>query len=256
MRTMFQELLRQLFSDQCQLTYLHLDITNTFYNIYQCLDSNSHLKSNIISTEYQSYCLTLRHLEIQLGYTYILEYIIEHVPNLEKLSVYVEGSLIDNVNFSSNIQRSRLSNENWFNKIPKLECFKLKSYIENDLEFSYLKWLLNNINHIKKLEIHLYIRKLSKSDQFILKSFIDANFIHQYCLPDQIINLKDFRFYIRVKRQLSLDDIKKIINSFKTNSFFIYHQWTTVKCFYNKKKSYQYLFSSILDQYQLFDGLL
>ena len=72
-----------------------------------------------------------------------------------------------------------------------MEYFTLKSFVVNDLEFGYLKWLLNNVNHVKKLEINLHSGYLWKTDQMIWRSFIDANFIRQYCLPDQVINLKD-----------------------------------------------------------------
>ncbi|CAF4510897.1 unnamed protein product [Rotaria sp. Silwood2] len=89
----------------------------------------------------------------------------------------------------------------------------------------------------------------------ICRSFIDANFIRQYCLPDKIINLDDFRFYIRVKCNLSLNDVEKIVNSFKINSFFIDHQWTNVKCVYDESESYQHLFSSNLNKFQHFHRL-
>ncbi|CAF3837499.1 unnamed protein product, partial [Rotaria sp. Silwood1] len=89
-----------------------------------------------------------------------------------------------------------------------------------------------------------------KADQLIWKSIIDANFIRQYCLPDQIINLKYFYFYICAKCHSSLNNISKIINSFKINSFFIDHQWTNVQCFYDKNTSYQHIFSSNLKKFQ------
>ncbi|CAF4731173.1 unnamed protein product, partial [Rotaria sp. Silwood1] len=114
--------------------------------------------------------------------------------------------------------------------VPRLKSFTLKSFVHTDFEFTYLKWLLNNLNHITKLQIHLYSNYTLKTDQLIWKSIIDANFIRQYCLPDQIINLKYFYFYICAKRQSSLNNISEIINSFKINSFFISHQWTNVQC--------------------------
>ncbi|CAF4469412.1 unnamed protein product, partial [Rotaria magnacalcarata] len=70
----------------------------------------------------------------------------------------------------------------------------------NDLEFSYLKWLLNNV---KKLEVLLHSGSVWRTTQMIWKSFINANVIRQYYLPDQIINLNDFRFYIRADNELS-----------------------------------------------------
>ncbi|CAF4237434.1 unnamed protein product, partial [Rotaria sordida] len=119
----------------------------------------------------------------------------------------------------------------------------MKSFVNDDSEFIYLKWLLNNINYVKKLEIHLYKNEISKTDQTIWKSIIDANFIRQYCLPDEIINLKYFYFYIRLKHQLLLNNIEKIINSFKIDPFFILHQWTDVKYFYDEYRSYHHIFS-------------
>ncbi|CAF4285236.1 unnamed protein product [Rotaria sp. Silwood2] len=134
--------------------------------------------------------------------------------------------------------------------IPKLKCFTLKSFISADFEFTYLKWRLNNLNHIKKLEIHLYSRDIWKEDRLIWKSIIDANFIRQYCLSDQIIYLKYFYFYICAQRQSLLNNISEIINSFKINSFFISHQWTNVQCFYDENKSCQHIFSSNLKKLQ------
>ncbi|CAF2992413.1 unnamed protein product, partial [Rotaria sp. Silwood2] len=134
--------------------------------------------------------------------------------------------------------------------IPKLKCFTLESLIDTDFEFTYLKWLLNNLNYITKLQIHLCGRYLWKEDQLIWKSVIDANFIHQYCLPDKIINLKYFYFYICVACQSSLNNISEIINPFKINSFFISHQWTNVQCVDDENTSYQHIFSSNLKKFQ------
>ncbi len=129
-----------------------------------------------------------------------------------------------------------------------MEDFKLKSLIVNDLEFGYLKWILNNVNHVKKLEINLHSGYIWNRNDIIWRSFIDANFIRQYCLPDRIINLKDFRFYICANCQLSSNDIFRTINSFKIDSFFIDHQWTDVKCFYNENISMKYQVSKNHDQ--------
>ncbi len=136
-----------------------------------------------------------------------------------------------------------------------MKCFILKSRIDNDLEFLYLKWLLNNVSHIHKLQISLKSEEVYRTDQMIWKSVIDANFIRQYCLPDKIINLIDFDFYICSKCQLFLVDIEKIIDSFKINSFFIEHQWTNVKCFYDENKSCQHIFFSTQNKSQSFHTL-
>lgn len=132
----------------------------------------------------------------------------------------------------------------------------MKSSINSDLEFVYLKWLLNNLNHITKLHIYLRRQGVWRTGQIIWKSVIDANFIRQYCLPDKIINLKYFHFYIGRKYELSLVDIENIINSFKNDPFFISHQWTNIKCLYDQNVSYQHIFSSNFNKPQLSDSLL
>ncbi|CAF1494230.1 unnamed protein product [Rotaria sp. Silwood1] len=75
----------------------------------------------------------------------------EYVPNLEQISVEFDSSLEFDTLWKSNIEVLRQSNENWFNKIPKLQGFSLKTFIDDDLEFIYLKWLLNDLNYVKKL---------------------------------------------------------------------------------------------------------
>lgn len=114
---MFQQLLCQLFSDQCQLISLQLDIRNSSYDTHQCLKSYSHLPSNTIS---QSYCVTLRRVDIHLDYRCFLEHLIEHVPNLEQLSVQFRYSLMEKPCFDSNIQSSIISKEIWFNKVRQM----------------------------------------------------------------------------------------------------------------------------------------
>jgi len=115
-----------------------------------------------------------------------------------------------------------------------------------------LKWLLNNLNYIEKLQVHLRNNKLmERKYQKIWRSVISANFIRQYCLPDRIINLIYFDFYVCSECQLSLNDIEKIINSFKIHSFFISHQWTNVKCLFDPITSCQHLLSSFSDTQQL-----
>ena len=128
--------------------------------------------------------------------------------------------------------------------MPKLRCFSLKSSIDNNEQYIYLKWLLNNLNYVEKLEIHLMNDKIQKmqSDN-IWKSFIDANFVRQYCLPDKTINLIDFNFYICSQYELSFNDIEETMNSFKNHPVFLDHQWTKVKCLYDPIASVQHVFS-------------
>ena len=125
----------------------------------------------------------------------------------------------------------------------------MKTFVDNDLEFGYLKWLLNNINHVIQLELHLYYNGIRRSDQRIWKTCIDANFIRQYCLPDEIINMREFDFYICAKCELSSNDVERIINSFQIDSFFVLHQWANVKCIYDERVSYQHIFSSNLKRF-------
>ncbi len=110
---MIKQLLCQLFSGQCQLTSLRLDISNEFRcgTIYRCLSSNSDLSSNLIQYQLQSCNITLRRLHIRLNYSYFLESLIEYVPNLEQISVEFDAI------WKSNIEALRQSNENWFNKV-------------------------------------------------------------------------------------------------------------------------------------------
>lgn len=116
-----------------------------------------------------------------------------------------------------------------------------------------MKWLLNNLNYIEKLQLHLKGGTLIvTSDQNTLwKSFIDANFIRDYCLPDTIPNLIDFNFYICSECQLSPADIERITNSFKIHSFFILHQWTNVQCLFDPMMSCQHLLSSFTPAFHI-----
>ncbi|CAF2149370.1 unnamed protein product [Rotaria magnacalcarata] len=137
---MFEQLLSQIFSGQCQLTSFHLNMTTSRSAIHHCLKSyRSHLPSTTISDGFQYYCVSLRRLYLQLEYTCFLEHLIDHVPNLEHLSTVFSQLRRDGELYDSNFPRPILSNESWFNKVPKLKCFILKSIIENDLEFVYLK---------------------------------------------------------------------------------------------------------------------
>ncbi|CAF5011986.1 unnamed protein product, partial [Rotaria sp. Silwood1] len=115
---MIKQLLCQIFSAQCQLTYLRLDISNdrTDSNIHECLTSNSNLSSNLIQYQLHSCCMTLRRLHIRLNQTCFFENLIEHVPNLEQISVEFDYSLGSYALWQSNIELLRRSNGNWFNK--------------------------------------------------------------------------------------------------------------------------------------------
>ncbi|CAF3943825.1 unnamed protein product, partial [Rotaria sordida] len=182
-----------------------------------------------------------------------------HFPNLKSLVLGQCGSIKPIVQSLSYLVQHQLDELILtFNKhIPKLRCFSLKTFINNDSNIIYLKWLLNNINYVEKLQLQLRSDKLIEtSRQNILKSFIDASFIRQYCLPDTISNLIYFDFYICSECQLSFNDVEKITNSFKIHSFFIDHQWTNVKCLFDPIMSSQHLFSSFNNTSQISDNFI
>ncbi|CAF3461795.1 unnamed protein product [Rotaria sp. Silwood2] len=115
---MFKQILRQIFSNQCQLTSLQLDISKLSYEIHQSLNSDFNVSTtNNISNDFQSYCISLHRLHIYLDYTCFLEDLIKYVPNLEQLSVHFRNSLIDKNYLDSNINIPNLSKNNWFNQI-------------------------------------------------------------------------------------------------------------------------------------------
>ncbi|UJR38484.1 hypothetical protein I4U23_031152 [Adineta vaga] len=143
------------------------------------------------------------------------------------------------------------------NNVPNLRYLTLKCFILNDLEFVYLKWFLNNFNHVQKLKLRLGNEKLYPKDQIIWKCFIDANFVQQYCLPDSITNIKDFDFYISSLCQIPPVDVEKVISSFQNHPLFINRQWTNIKYFYDPVSSYQHLFSTNINTtLQSFNGLV
>lgn len=107
-----------------------------------------------------------------------------------------------------------------------------------------MKWLLNNVNYVEKLEVCLKGCQVVRTDlQRIWERPIDANFVRQYCLPNTIPNLIHFNFYIGSASQSSSDDIEERINSFKSDPFFQNHQWTNVKCLLDPIRSCQHIFS-------------
>lgn len=114
---MIQQLLCQIFSDQCQLTSLQLDITDSFYNIHHCLNLQFQLPVNMISTKFKSSCVTLRSLHVHLTYSSFLEDLIEYVPNLEHLSIHLVELQHHLRGFDSNTQSSIKSSGDWFNKV-------------------------------------------------------------------------------------------------------------------------------------------
>lgn len=114
---------------------------------------------------------------------------------------------------------------------------------------------MNNVNHVIKLVLHLSIDSSTEPDQSISQFAVDADFILKYCLPDEIVNLKYFDFYIYKRCKISPNDMQKAINSFKMHEFFIDHQWTNVDCFYEEKLCYEHIFSYNPNNFQHYLGL-
>ncbi|CAF4674339.1 unnamed protein product, partial [Rotaria magnacalcarata] len=139
---------------ECDIRKLSLDLISPKSEL-------TGLSSNLIQYQLQSCNVTLRRLHIRLNHTCYLENLTEYIPNLEQMSVEFHSSSVFNSSWKSNVETLKKSNKNWFNKIPKLQCFSLKTFIFEDMEFVYLKWLLNRFNYVEKLQLHL------KSDYLI-----------------------------------------------------------------------------------------
>ena len=121
----FKKFLYQLFSVQCQLTTLRLDVGNELMDgiIHRRLKSNSDLSSNFIPCQPQSCCRTLRRLFIRLKYTLFLEHIIAHVPNLEQMSIQFDSSLELDPLWKFHVETPRKSNRKWSNNVRKIIFF-------------------------------------------------------------------------------------------------------------------------------------
>ena len=119
---MFEHFLRELFSSQCQLNSLRLDIGSYYigYDIDHCKKLFSYSFQNSTSNEFQSYCTTLSRLHIHISYTYFLEHLIEHIPTLEQLSVKFNQTLDVEPRSLSFIEKLTQSNGNWFNKVREI----------------------------------------------------------------------------------------------------------------------------------------
>ena len=140
--------------------------------------------------------------------------------------------------------------------MPKLRCFILNTIVANELELAYLKWILNNLNHLQKLELRLKNYYVSQAKNTLYTFVFDANFIRQYCLPDEVINLTHFDFYVSSECKLTMIDTEQIIHSFQIHPFFVDHRWTNVKYVYDPINSYQYLSSSVIYTPRFFDKLV
>jgi hypothetical protein len=118
---MVKQFVCQLFSDRCQLKSLHLDISNGFPD--RIIHKYLSLNSNNLPYENRSCCMTLRRLYIRLSETQVFESLIEHVPNLEYMSVEFDSSLNSYALSKLHIELLRQSNKNWFNKVNKIRFY-------------------------------------------------------------------------------------------------------------------------------------
>jgi hypothetical protein len=127
--------------------------------------------------------------------------------------------------------------------------------IHYDFQLYDLKWILDNLSHVRKVKLRLNINGTGKRDPVINESLVDANFVRKYLISDVITNLTHFDFYIISKCQLFLsNNTQRIINSFKIHPFFIQRQWTNVKCFFDSKM-YHHLSSSVINISPFFPNL-
>jgi uncharacterized protein YlzI (FlbEa/FlbD family) len=86
---------------------------------------------------------------------------------------------------------------------------------------------------------------------------VDGNFLDKYCMPDILINLINFDFYIVSKCKLLFEnDIQRIIDSFKTDQFFIYRYWINIQCYFDPIMSYQHISSTTLIKPIFFHGIM
>ena len=120
----------------------------------------------------------------------------------------------------------------------------MKTVIYQDIEYASLKWILNALNYVEKLVVYLKGHRPEEPEvERIWQWGINASFIRQYCLPDEIPNLIHFNFYVASASPSSFDDIEERINSFRIHPFFQDHQWTNVKCLFDPIRSCQHFFS-------------
>jgi hypothetical protein len=127
--------------------------------------------------------------------------------------------------------------------------------IHYDFQLYDLKWILDNLSHVRKVKLRLNINGNRKRNPVINESLVDANFVRKYLISDVSTNLTHFDFYIISICQLYLsNNTQKIINSFKIDPFFIQRQWTNVKCFFDSKM-YHHLSSSVINISPCFPNL-
>ncbi|CAF1333455.1 unnamed protein product [Rotaria sordida] len=184
---MFKDLLCVIFSEKCKLINLRVDIpcNQSYLIIHHCLWFSYHDSiPNLFKAKYC--CGKLRYVEIRLHYACFIEYLIEHAPNIERLSVYLKTSW-------NRYQLSDLSSEKFEQSNTTSSN---KSTVDYDGQLYYLKWFFNNLNSVENIKIRLKIDGTCEKNPIIYGSIVDANFIWKYLMSDTIINLIHFDFYI------------------------------------------------------------
>lgn len=111
----------------------------------------------------------------------------------------------------------------------------MKAIVKSDLSLDYLKWILNNLNHIQKLKIDF------RCEQYY--PTVDAKYIQRYCLPDQTKNLIDYKFSVITGGKIPSLDSMKDVQSFRIDPFFVDHGWTNVRCLFDVTNLTRRIFS-------------
>jgi hypothetical protein len=134
LRIRFDEFINQLFSSQCRLTSLRLDVADieSEMDVYRCLKCQDDPPLVVHNRQFGT--LTLRRLHIHIRSVCSLEHILEHVPALEKLSVRLSASYWQKS--TSDIETLIQSNGNWFHKVKTMHHYiSLKDQVK--VQFSY-----------------------------------------------------------------------------------------------------------------------
>ncbi|CAF3822675.1 unnamed protein product, partial [Rotaria sp. Silwood1] len=64
--------------------------------------------------------------------------------------------------------------------VKKLKYLIVKCMINYDFQLYYLKWMLDNLSHVRKVKLRLKINGTGKKDPVINESLVDANFVRSY----------------------------------------------------------------------------
>jgi hypothetical protein len=117
------ELIHKLFSSQCRLTALRLDIDtiDKTSDFYRQLDPLRHSVSNSIFNQTRCCCITLRYLYIRVEFMCTIVWIIEHVPALKCLSVHFINTLRSEPHDEWIINNPIQSKKNWFDKVRQIQ---------------------------------------------------------------------------------------------------------------------------------------